>query len=61
MFYVKKVKYHHTMAKMYMPLLRDGMKPKHPTLYAFADKRWRYHMIKSCEILKQHFNEMERS
>lgn len=61
MFYMKEVKYHNAAAKMYMPLLRDEMKPKHPALYAFADKRWRYHMKKSCEILKEHLSKMERS
>ncbi len=54
-----KVDYHNAVAKAYMPLLRDINKTKHPKIYAFADRRWRHHMKKSCQLIKDRRTQMK--
>ena len=55
-----RVKYHIAISKMYMPLLHDEDRLKHPKRYAFADKRWRYHARKAMSLLKEQLKRLSR-
>lgn len=48
-----KISYHNVIANIYLLLLRDEIQIKHPKVFRFADKRFRYHMIQSLEIIKK--------
>lgn len=48
-----KIGYHNVITNIYLLLLRDEIKIKHPKVFRFADKRFRYHMIQSLQIIKK--------
>lgn len=48
-----KIGYHNVITDIYGLLLRDEIKTKHPKVFRFADKRFRYHMIQSLQIIKK--------
>ena len=52
MYWKTKHDFHVKVAKAYMLMLKDENKTKHPKIYAFADKRWRHHVQRGLQILK---------
>lgn len=58
LFWKSKADWHIAIAKMYMPMLQDENKMKHPRVYRFADKRWRYHTVKALQEVRIGLNQL---
>lgn len=59
MYWKTKHDFHVKVAKAYMPMLKDENKTKYPKMYAFADKRWRHHVQRGLQILKDKNEQMK--
>jgi len=55
-----RTKYHLVICEIYLLLLHDKDKVKHPKRYAFANKRWRYHAIKTSSLLGEQLERLSR-
>lgn len=58
--WITKFRYHCRMAKLYTSLLRDEYKERYPNAYAFADKKFRYRMLRSIALINDHISKMEK-